>query len=734
MNGWQKVGIQTFEYAEFLSDQKIIVVGDAGQIRLSSDGGVTWRANNQNPEIGFQSVSFIDSLHGLIGASKGQIFGTSDGGLTWTMHGTLATIWLNKILMVTPDTVFACGIAGALFRSIDGGLRWDTLHSKVPYFLRNLYFTSPRNGFAVGDSGTILHTSDAGNSWQLYPRDSNFQLLGIDFLDSLHGMVCGQRGVIYTTSDGGKNWHNNFIDTVHELQLVSISYHSQSHLSATTIGGFFFESNDSGNTWTAILPPKELQDLTITWSGGFRKQRDKGWAVGYSGVILLSSDSGRSWQQSASCPIRAASITDMHFFDSSRGYAVGTHNLVLWTLNAGQTWKSLTQENGFLDLFKIYSPSQDTAWAFGWLGWLNKTTDGWKTVQKPPPPMVSGLHFQNHGVAWLMEPTDIFMVNRNLGYLVGDSLIWKTTDAGATWSVSIWHGYLLPSNYYPNEGSLFHVFFPSADTGFVAGQYTILLDTTSTKVRDYGIIFRTRNGGETWDTLDYGYRNKIYGMYFWNAQNGIIISESGDVLKTSDGGDSWRKAFQIPDMIPGQASLSGINFLTNKVGYITAVPAKIFLTTDGGESWKLDLDLNITSSTQDLFSIGRIIFPDSNTVMIGGYQGMLRKKIDLQKLSVKKTESGSQNPYAWITLKQNPVTTTLSCKLYWFLAQTTSASLKIYNILGMPVQDLSEQLMQLNFSWGADLTANVSGLPSGVYLLVLNASGTIKSQPFIIAK
>ena len=324
------------------------------------------------------------------------------------------------------------------------------------------------------------------------------------------------------------------------------------------------------------------------------------------------------------------------------------------------------------------------------------------------------------------------MVNRNIGYLVGDSLIWKTTDGGITWYASIWHSYIVPHSLDSAEGNLEYVFFTNADTGYATGTYYVTIDTAGT-LHDYGIMFRTRNGGLTWDTLDYGYRNRIYGMYFWNAEDGIIICDYGIVLKTSDGGDTWRQSYQIPDMIKGQNWLTGINFITEKVGFITATGIKIFISTDAGESWYLDPDLAV-SKIYNTKGLGPIIFPDSNTVMISGYQGILRKKIDLKKLSVAKTESTSIDRYAWITLEEDPVSSILSCKIYWTLSQGGTVSLKIYDILGRPVQDLSTEVQKATTSWGAEIKSNISSLPNGVYILVLNVGGYLKSERFIVAK
>ncbi len=721
LNGWELHGSQTFQSAQYLTDQKMIVVGGGGQIRLSNDGGATWHANNQSSHIGFQSVSFIDSLHGLIAALTGEIYHSSDGGLTWIQQTKLKTYRLSKILMVSADTAYVCGSAGAVFRSSDGGKTWDSLSSGEPFFIRNLYFQNSKTGYAIGDSGMILKTINAGNSWTIQPTDSNFKLLGINFLDSLHGAVCGQSGYAYITSDGGKKWLRNLIDFTTQQTLVSINWHSLSSLTAFGVGGGLFISKSGGVAWDPLHLPNGLHYPTILFNGGFNINGDRGWAVGFSGIILTSLDSGNSWQQSASYPMSNTTITDMHFFDTANGYAVGGNNMVLKTDNGGDTWKSLTGYSSDLQIKKLFAPTEDTAFVLGSYGWLEKTTDAWKTWYQDSPPEVPGLQFSR-----LINPNDLYMLNRSLGYLVGDTIIWKTIDGCNSWSASIWH-----SNWIAN--GIERVFFSSEQTGYSLGTYSVPLKDTGYHIQDFGILFRTRNGGATWDTLNYGYRNRMHGLYFWSDEDGIIICDSGIVLKTSDGGDSWRESFRIPDMVPGQSQLSGINFITRKVGYISSIPAKIFLTTDGGETWSLDLDLHITQ-IQDFAWVTRIIFPDTNTVVVCAYQGFLRKHFDLAKLEVKDLPSETvNNNYLWLKVIENPASTVFSCKVYGWL--DGGATLKIYDILGRPVEDMTRQLLRAsNTSFTTELKADISSISNGLYMVVITDKGYIHSEKFMVLK
>ena len=109
--------------------------------------------------------------------------------------------------------------------------------------------------------------------------------------------------------------------------------------------GHVLTSRD-GKSWTQSVVPTRSTLTTITAVG------DQLWAAGHDGVIVHSSDAGKSWraqrrdpyvlppgQQSADHdPLQGAPILDILFFDASHGIAVGAHSLMLVTQDGGVTW------------------------------------------------------------------------------------------------------------------------------------------------------------------------------------------------------------------------------------------------------------------------------------------------------------------------------------------------------------------------------------------------------------
>ena len=89
-----------------------------------------------------------------------------------------------------------------------------------------------------------------------------------------------------------------------------------------------------------------------------------GWAVGYSGVILNTTNGGQSWtaQQSGV----TSNLTAVYFVDANNGYAVGgvsstgdNARVALKTIDAGATWTAMSVGNPFFGFQDVAFSSPD---------------------------------------------------------------------------------------------------------------------------------------------------------------------------------------------------------------------------------------------------------------------------------------------------------------------------------------------------------------------------------------
>jgi photosystem II stability/assembly factor-like uncharacterized protein len=101
-----------------------------------------------------------------------------------------------------------------------------------------------------------------------------------------------------------------------------------------------------------------------------------------------------------------------------------------------------------------------------------------------------------------------------------------------------------------------------------------------------GQILRTVDGGATWQaaaTLGEGFLETIH---FVDAGRGFLAGDGGRLLATSDGGATWRPALEAPADI----AFYGLVFFTPEHGFAGGVDmaqrrGRVFETRDGGKTW-----------------------------------------------------------------------------------------------------------------------------------------------------
>lgn len=99
---------------------------------------------------------------------------------------------------------------------------------------------------------------------------------------------------------------------------------------------------------------------------------------------------------------------------------------------------------------------------------------------------------------------------------------------------------------------------------------------------DYGMVWRTRDGGVSWETL-YVTRNvTLYDICFLDTLTGWVCGDYGYIAKTTDGGNTWVE--QNSGVLGG---LKSIKFVDERHGWCGFdVSSKSLLRTiDGGENW-----------------------------------------------------------------------------------------------------------------------------------------------------
>ena len=171
---------------------------------------------------------------------------------------------------------------------------------------------------------------------------------------------------------------------------------------------------------------------------------------------------------------------------------------------------------------------------------------------------------------------------------------------------------------YKNSGTdyiLMSMSTPSADNNSVAfaGGAKYTSDTAP------GIIIKTEDAGETWETVYEG--DNIQTLSFATSMIGFAAGYSPTMKKTIDGGVSWEEVTIGSDIYAYMI----VKFHNENIGmtlYITQdYELEVRTTTDGGETWNL-------STTPPQHGILKVAYGDKNTLYAVGYNQTVYKSTD----------------------------------------------------------------------------------------------------------
>lgn len=122
----------------------------------------------------------------------------------------------------------------------------------------------------------------------------NPYLFTIRFTDKDNGLIAGLGGVILRSSDGGRTWYYRETDRKHAFFAVASG---ADRIIAVGEKGLVRVSTDGGESWSE---PSELDFpaiFTFMRDVDFDSRRAVGYIVGQAGMVLRTNDSGQTWTQ-----------------------------------------------------------------------------------------------------------------------------------------------------------------------------------------------------------------------------------------------------------------------------------------------------------------------------------------------------------------------------------------------------------------------------------------------------
>lgn len=423
-------------------------------------------------------------------------------------------------------------------------------------------------------TGTKVGLSDA---WRMFDTQVDAtQIRSVAFLTADKGYLVGRKGAILSTTDGGATWQQ--LERVSGGTLWDVEFSGQTGLIVGD-GATVLKTIDGGSTWNPPIVGSGVEDLfDVDLNGG-----DFTWAVGSSGLIILSTNSGWNW--SRSLPMKSidtvidtlvinpdSSLVDTNIdtnfipigaigsFETLRGVSFGTAGTgivvgddgkIAITTDTAQTWADPTTNPAIADMNDVAMTSATNAVAVGDFGTIVHTSNGgvdWTEIDLGLEDHLYSVEFSGANNGWISG---------------GNGTLLVTSNGGSSWTAQTSGTHL----------DLWDASFVSTTEGWVAGDFTIL---------------NTANGGSAWTAV----RSKtttlptLHAIDFADANHGWAVGDAGTIVSTDNGGSSWLLLQHRDDFW-----LNDVQFVSTTVGWavggrgVEPFNALIQYTSDGGLNW-----------------------------------------------------------------------------------------------------------------------------------------------------
>ncbi len=221
-------------------------------------------------------------------------------------------------------------------------------------------------------------------------------------------------------------------------------------------------------------------------------------AAADSGIVYRSTDGGVLWEQSI---VSSVNMNAISCYGNQFAVTAGDSGTLAITTDSGDSWSSVTLATS-ADVVSV-STHDDSTFALGF-------DDGeiWTT--------------EDRGNTWIIGTTPainqvyaIDYVNENEIWAAAGISAWKTTDGGQIWT-SI-------RNF--SVSNLTDVVFLNDQTGFYCGIY--------------GDVYRTRDGGATWDSTSYSMLLEPIALVALDSTQVRVVGRRGNFLHSDSSFHTW---------------------------------------------------------------------------------------------------------------------------------------------------------------------------------------------------
>lgn len=445
-------------------------------------------------------------------------------------------------------------------------------------------------------------------------------LFSISAPSSSHIVVAGYWGAIYVSTDGGVSWKRG--DTGTRRLIYDVSMADERRGFACGQRGLLLRTDDGGLTWKRISTPKDNDN--VHFFSVHAVGPEKIWVVGEWGTRLYSADGGDSFADNSlvigpSHPqfvwlsvddqdrVRAGEpvfedlgLTDVWCLrdQSEKCWIVGEFGTVFSSRTGGMSGSG--GEPGWLKA-EIVSDQQPAPISFS-KGEADIGGEQLKALEDFARPLLDTPHL-NLAIQPRLSRSEISEIEEH-----GDpySLLELADERGRTVQYALESVGLLSDRvrqrgtppwdyeeYLEDDPSMLSKWFVSRRSDIPRVDLEIVQSPHLFSVRFSdplngvvsalgGVVLRSTDGGKTWRYTDIGRKGAIFSAYPVSSTKIMAVGEKGLVRISEDGGATWAR--------PGAGFPTTFTFFRDMtfigpIGFVVGQGGTIFRTTNSGEDW-----------------------------------------------------------------------------------------------------------------------------------------------------
>lgn len=307
-----------------------------------------------DPGVVLLDVAFVpeDPKHGFLLGTRQTILETKDGGNTWSPRSIPSAededfnYRFNSISFRGREG-WIVGKPAILLYTSDAGESWGRipLSSQLPGDMVYIKATGEKSAEMVTDEGAIYTTSNSGYNWKAAVQETVSATLNRTVSSGISGasyytgtfntvnrspdgryVAVSSRGNFYLTWEPGQPYwqpHNRAV----ARRIQNMGWRADGGLWLLVRGGGLYLSRGTGIN-------EEFEEVPVQSRGfgildvGYRS-KDEAWAAGGSGVLLRTTNGGKTWARDRAADNIAANLYSVKFIDDDKGFVLGNDGVLL---------------------------------------------------------------------------------------------------------------------------------------------------------------------------------------------------------------------------------------------------------------------------------------------------------------------------------------------------------------------------------------------------------------------